>query len=336
MNVLITGGAGYIGSHTMVSMVEDGHNVICIDNHINSSPKSVIEVNKLISKEVIFKKVDLLNINEIERIFESYKIDAVIHFAALKAVGESVEEPLLYYNNNVSGTLNLLVVMKKFDVKKIVFSSSATVYGNPKSVPIKENSDLNTTNPYGATKLFIEGILKDLYISDPQWSIIVLRYFNPIGAHFSGKIGEDPSGVPNNIMPYISQVAIGKLKKLKIFGDDYDTHDGTGVRDYIHVVDLADGHVKALNKVIKTKGIEFYNLGTGKGYSVLDLVNAFEKVSNTKIPYEIVERRAGDISSCYADPEKAKKELGWTAKKTLFDMCIDTWNWQLKNPHGYS
>ena len=335
MKVLVTGGAGYIGSHTCVELLNNGHDVIVVDNLSNSKPEVINRIKELTGRDFKFYKADILNKKEIDKIFKENNIEAVIHFAGLKAVGESVKIPLRYYYNNVTGTLVLCEVMQKHNVKKMVFSSSATVYGKPKTVPITENFPLSATNPYGRTKLMIEQILRDVYVSDNDWSIALLRYFNPIGAHESGRIGEDPNGIPNNLMPYITQVAIGKRERLNVFGDDYDTHDGTGVRDYIHVVDLAKGHLKALEKVMSTKGVKAYNLGTGVGYSVLDVVRNFEKVTGKKIPYVITSRRPGDIDKCYADPTKACKELGWKAEKTLEDMCKDAWNWQRNNPDGY-
>lgn len=335
MKVLVTGGAGYIGSHTCVELLNNGHDVIIVDNLSNSKPEVINRIKELTGRDFKFYKADILNKKEIDKIFKENNIEAVIHFAGLKAVGESVKIPLRYYYNNVTGTLVLCEVMQKHNVKKMVFSSSATVYGKPKTVPITENFPLSATNPYGRTKLMIEQILRDVYVSDNDWSIALLRYFNPIGAHESGRIGEDPNGIPNNLMPYITQVAIGKRERLNVFGDDYDTHDGTGVRDYIHVVDLAKGHLKALEKVMSTKGVKAYNLGTGVGYSVLDVVRNFEKVTGKKIPYVITSRRPGDIDKCYADPTKACKELGWKAEKTLEDMCKDAWNWQRNNPDGY-
>ena len=335
MKVLVTGGAGYIGSHTCVELLNNGHDVIIVDNLSNSKPEVINRIKELTGRDFKFYKADILNKKEIDKIFKENNIEAVIHFAGLKAVGESVKIPLRYYYNNVTGTLVLCEVMQKHNVKKMVFSSSATVYGKPKTVPITEDFPLSAANPYGRTKLMIEQILRDVYVSDNDWSIALLRYFNPIGAHESGRIGEDPNGIPNNLMPYITQVAIGKRERLNVFGDDYDTHDGTGVRDYIHVVDLAKGHLKALEKVMATKGVEAYNLGTGVGYSVLDVVRNFEKVTGKKIPYVITSRRPGDIDKCYADPTKACKELGWKAEKTLEDMCKDAWNWQRNNPDGY-
>lgn len=335
MAVLVTGGAGYIGSHTCVELLNSGYEIVVVDNLSNSKPESLKRVMDITGKYFKIYSVDLLNREELEKIFLENKIEAVIHFAGLKAVGESVEIPLKYYHNNITGTLMLCEVMQKYGVKKIVFSSSATVYGMPKHVPISEDSPLNATNPYGRTKLMIEEILRDLYISDSEWSIALLRYFNPIGAHESGLIGEDPNGIPNNLMPYITQVAVGKLKELRVFGNDYPTVDGTGVRDYIHVVDLAIGHLKALEKIISTTGVDAYNLGTGRGYSVLEMVDAFEKASGQKIPYIIVERRPGDVAVCYADPSKAKEDLGWIATRGIEKMCEDSWRWQSNNPNGY-
>ncbi|SHE81458.1 UDP-glucose 4-epimerase GalE [Caloramator proteoclasticus] len=335
MSILVTGGAGYIGSHTCVELLNLGYEVIVVDNLSNSKEESLKRVEKITGKRLKFYNVDLLDKEGLENIFKENKVDAVIHFAGLKAVGESVQVPLKYYHNNITGTIILCEVMKKYGVKRLIFSSSATVYGNVERVPITEDFPLSATNPYGRTKLFIEEILRDLYISDNEWSIVLLRYFNPIGAHESGLIGEDPNGIPNNLMPYVTQVAVGKLKELRVFGNDYDTHDGTGVRDYIHVVDLAKGHVKALEKVMVFKGVEAYNLGTGKGYSVLDLVHTFEKVTGKRVPYRIVERRPGDVAKCFADPSKANRELRWIAEKNLEDMCRDAWRWQSNNPNGY-
>lgn len=335
MKVLVTGGAGYIGSHTCVELLNEGHEVIIIDNLLNSKNDVLDRVKELTNKDFKFYRVDLLDRARVEKVFSENKIDAVIHFAGLKAVGESVKKPLEYYHNNITGTLMLCEVMKEHNIRKIVFSSSATVYGNPERVPISEDFPLSTTNPYGSTKLMIEKILEDLYMADQQWSISLLRYFNPIGAHESGRIGEDPNGIPNNLMPFITQVAVGKREKLSIYGDNYNTHDGTGVRDYIHVVDLAKGHLKALEKIMNTSGIDAYNLGTGVGYSVLDIVVNFERATGKRLPYEIVERRSGDIDTCYADPTKAKEDLGWTAEKNIEDMCRDAWNWQVNNPNGY-
>ena len=337
----MTGGAGYIGSHTCVELLSKGHDIVIVDNFSNSKPEVLNRIKEITGKEFRFYKADILDKEGLNKIFQENDINAVIHFAGLKAVGESVKIPIKYYYNNITGTLVLCEVMEKHNVKRMVFSSSATVYGKPESVPIKEDFPLNPANPSGRTKLMIEEILKDIYASDNDWSIALLRYFNPIGAHESGKIGEDPNGVPNNLMPYITQVAIGKREKLNIFGNDYDTHDGTGVRDYIHVVDLAKGHLKALEKIMVSEGIDSYNLGTGTGYSVLDVVCAFEKVTGIKIPYQVTDRRPGedrrpgDIDKCYADPAKAYNELGWKAEKNLEDMCMDSWNWQMKNPNGY-
>ncbi|KAB2336566.1 UDP-glucose 4-epimerase GalE [Cytobacillus depressus] len=335
MAILITGGAGYIGSHTSVELLNAGYEVILLDNFSNSKPESLQRIKEISSKDFKFYEVDLLNRNNVEQVFLNNHIEAVIHFAGLKAVGESVSIPLHYYHNNLTGTLILCDVMKKYGVKNLVFSSSATVYGVPDQVPIKENFPLSATNPYGHTKLMIEEILRNLYVADNDWSIALLRYFNPIGAHESGRIGEDPNGIPNNLMPYITQVAVGKLNELQVFGNDYPTIDGTGVRDYIHVVDLALGHLKALEKVMFSNGIMAYNLGTGTGYSVLEIVAAFEKVTGKKVPYRIVDRRTGDIAICYADPSKAKDKLGWVAERGIEVMCQDSWRWQEKNPMGY-
>lgn len=335
MNVLVTGGAGYIGSHTVVELLNEGHEVIVIDNLSNSSEESLNRVKDITGKDINFYKQDLLDKENLDALFAEHQIDSVIHFAGYKAVGESVQKPLMYYENNLESTLSLCEVMKKHGVYNLVFSSSATVYGDPESVPITEDFPLSATNPYGRTKLFIEYILKDLYRSDSSWNISLLRYFNPVGAHKSGRIGEDPNDIPNNLMPYVAQVAVGKLEKLSVFGDDYPTPDGTGVRDYIHVVDLAAGHLKALEKLNSKPGLVVYNLGTGKGSSVLDMVHAFEKASGKKVPYQIAPRRPGDIAACYADPSKAEQELGWKAKRDIQEMCEDTWRWQSKNPNGY-
>ncbi len=336
MSILVTGGAGYIGSHTCVELLKEGYDVVVLDNLCNSSKKSLDRVFEITGKKVKFYEEDLLNKDGVRKVFENEKIDAVIHFAALKAVGESVKKPLQYYHNNITGTLVLCEVMEEFNVKNIVFSSSATVYGDPKVVPITEDCPKGViTNPYGQTKSMMEQILTDFNVADPSFNVVLLRYFNPVGAHESGLIGEDPKGIPNNLMPYISQVAVGKLDCLGVFGNDYDTKDGTGVRDYIHVVDLSIGHIKALKKLEKDKGVFIYNLGTGVGYSVLDMVKAFEKASNIKIKYEFKPRRAGDIAKCYADPSKAERELGWKAEKNLEQMCSDTWKWQTNNPNGY-
>ncbi|NLM13281.1 MAG: UDP-glucose 4-epimerase GalE [Epulopiscium sp.] len=335
MRVLVTGGAGYIGSHTCIRLIENGFDVVIADNLYNSKVEAVKRVEKIIGKRLKFYCADMCNRGEVEEIFQNEKIDAVIHFAAYKAVGESVAIPLRYYDNNLQSAIVVLETMQKFGVKNFVFSSSATVYGVPKSVPIREDFPLSATNPYGQTKLMIEQILKDVHHAAPDMNIAILRYFNPIGAHESGLIGEDPKGIPNNLVPYITQVAVGKLKKLQVFGGDYDTKDGTGVRDYIHVLDLADGHIAALNKLKQNCGLVVYNLGTGTGYSVLEMIRAFEKVSGRSIPYEIVARRPGDIAECYADPSKAKHELNWEAKFGLEKMCEDSWRWQLQNPNGY-
>lgn len=326
MNILVTGGAGYIGSHTCVELLDEGFDIVVVDNFSNSKPEAIESIKKISGKSFPFYEADLLDRAALTRIFKENKIDAVIHFAGLKAVGESVAIPLKYYYNNIASTLILCEVMAEFDVKKIVFSSSATVYGDPATVPITEDFPLSTTNPYGSTKLMIENILRDLYVSDNEWSIAILRYFNPIGAHKSGLIGEDPNGIPNNLMPYIARVAAGQLEILSVFGDDYNTKDGTGVRDYIHVVDLSLGHIKAVEKVLKTKGVDEYNLGTGNGYSVLEVVHAFKKASGKKVNYKIVDRRLGDIAECYANPQKAKTELGWVAQKGIDEMCLDSWN----------
>ena len=339
MVILITGGAGYIGSHTLVELSHAGYDFIVYDNLSNSSKESLKRVEKIIDKEVLFQEGDIRDTDKLKEVFANNSIDSVIHFAGLKAVGESVEQPLEYYDNNVVGTLRLLEVMKEFDCKKIVFSSSATVYGDPLTTPITEDFPVgNTTNPYGTSKYMIERILEDLYISDHNFKVAILRYFNPVGAHESGNIGEDPNGIPNNLMPFISQTAVGKRECLSVFGNDYDTHDGTGVRDYIHVVDLANAHVKAIEYINSEKfNIKHskFNIGTGTGYSVLDVVEAFKKASKVKIPYKIVPRRAGDIAKCYADPLYAKKVLGWEARKTLEQMCEDSWRWQINNLNGY-
>lgn len=332
--ILVTGGAGFIGSHTCVELLNAGYEVVILDNFCNSKLEAVKRIEKITGKSVKLYEADMLDKDAVEKVFAENKIDAVIHFAGLKAVGESVSIPLTYYHNNITGTLILCEVMAKHNVKKIVFSSSATVYGSPKTVPIKEDFPLSTTNPYGSTKLMIENILRDLYVSDNEWSIALLRYFNPIGAHESGLLGEDPNGIPNNLVPYIAQVALGKLEVLSVFGNDYPTHDGTGVRDYIHVVDLSQGHIKALEKIMDTTGVDAYNLGTGTGYSVLDVVNAYQEASGVKINYKIAPRRPGDIAECYADPTKSKNELGWSAKLDIKKMCIDSWNFTKKNPNG--
>ena len=327
MKILVTGGAGYIGSHTCVELLNEGFEVVVIDNFSNSKSSSLDAIKKITGKDFKFYEIDYLDKDALNKVFEENKIDAVINFAGFKAVGESVQKPIEYYTNNISGALNLLDVMRKHNVKKFVFSSSATVYGNPEKIPLTEDCKIGgTTNPYGTSKLFIEQILKDIYVSDNSWDIIILRYFNPVGAHESGLIGEDPKGIPNNLMPYIAKVATKELKELSVFGNDYNTPDGTGVRDYIHVVDLAKGHVLALNKLEKEgKGLFIYNLGTGRGYSVLDLVHAYEKANNVKVPYKIAPRRDGDIATCYSDPTKAKNELGFVATKTIEDMCHDSY-----------
>ncbi len=334
MKVLVTGGAGYIGSHTCIELLNNDHEVVVIDNLINSSEESLRRVEEITRKKISFYKTDLLNKSEVQKVFSIEKPQAVIHFAGLKAVGESVREPLHYYRNNIDATLTLCEVMNEQNIKQLIFSSSATVYGEPKTVPITEDFPLHATNPYGRTKLMLEEILSDLFVSDSDWNITLLRYFNPVGAHESGKIGEDPKGTPNNLMPYIAQVAVGKLSELSVFGNDWPTKDGTGVRDYLHVVDLAQGHVAALEKMTQ-RGIHIFNLGTGHGVSVLELIDAFEKSSGKDIPYKIVSRRDGDIPECYSNAEKAERELGWKAIKTLDQMCADAWNWQSKNPDGY-
>ncbi|UOE95444.1 UDP-glucose 4-epimerase GalE [Alkalihalobacillus sp. LMS39] len=335
MNILVTGGSGYIGSHTCIELLNAGHTVTVIDNLSNSSHVALQRVRKITGKEVKFYHGDLLNRQLLETIFSQNQIDAVIHFAGLKAVGESVAKPFLYYHNNITGTLLLCDVMEKYGVHQIVFSSSATVYGAQKTVPLSEELPLQATNPYGKTKQMIEEILQDLSIANPKWSIALLRYFNPVGAHESGLIGEDPNGIPNNLVPFITQVASGRLQELKVFGNQYKTHDGTGVRDYIHVVDLAYGHLRALESVVQNNGVHAYNLGTGIGYSVLDVVSAFEQVIGKPIPYKIVDPRPGDIAVSYADPSKAKEELNWKATKGLYEMCEDAWRWQKTNPLGY-
>lgn len=336
MRILVTGGAGYIGSHTCVELLNRGHEVVVVDNLCNSSEESLKRVEKITGKAPVFYKVDLLDRESLNDVFDKETVDAVIHFAGLKAVGESVAKPLEYYYNNITGTLVLCDMMRKHGVKKIIFSSSATVYGDPAFVPITEDCPKGEiTNPYGHTKGMLEQILTDLHTADPEWGVVLLRYFNPVGAHKSGLIGEDPEGIPNNLTPYITQVAVGKLKEVGVFGDDYDTPDGTGVRDYIHVVDLAVGHVKALDKLMEDHEVHIYNLGTGHGYSVLDMIRAFSKVCGKEIPYVIKPRRAGDIAACYADPALAKKELGWEAERELEEMCEDGWRWQSANPNGY-
>lgn len=335
MKILVTGGAGFIASHTNVELLNAGYEVVIVDNLINSSKKSIDRVEELTGKKITFYEEDLLNEKALDDIFDKEKIDSVIHFAALKAVGESCEIPLRYFDNNLTGTLNLLKVMEKHNVKSLVFSSSATVYGKPKTVPIKEDFPLSVSNPYGRTKLITEDMLRDIYKSDNEWNIAILRYFNPIGAHESGRIGENPNGIPNNLLPYIAKVAAGQLECVNVFGDDYDTPDGTGVRDYIHISDLAEGHIKALQKLSEHPGLVTYNLGTGVGYSVLEIIKSFEKACGKKIPYKIAPRRAGDIDMCYADPLKAKEELGWEAARGIDKMCEDAWRWQVQNPNGY-
>ncbi len=336
MNVLVTGGAGFIGSHTVVELLNKGYGVIVVDNLCNASREAIARVEKITGKEVIFYENDVRDRAALELIFTAHDIDWVIHFAGLKAVGESVKKPIEYYDNNLVSTLVLLETMKKFNVKRIVFSSSATVYGDPAELPLRETTPLRpTTNPYGATKVMQENILRDLHVSDSAWTVVLLRYFNPVGAHESGLIGEDPKGIPNNLMPYVAQVASGKLAKIGVFGNDYPTPDGTGVRDYIHVVDLAKGHVAAIEKLGEA-GVYVYNLGTGVGYSVLDMIKAFGKACGRELPYEIKPRRAGDIAQCYASAEKAAAELGWKAERNLEDMCRDQWNWQKNNPNGYN
>lgn len=336
MAILVTGGAGFIGSHTCVELLEAGYEVVVVDNLYNASRKSMDRIEQITGKKPTFYEADILDREALNKIFEKEQIDSVIHFAGLKAVGESVAKPIEYYYNNIAGTLVLCDVMRRHNVKNIVFSSSATVYGDPAFIPITEECPKGKiTNPYGQTKGMLEQVLEDIHVSDPEWNVILLRYFNPIGAHKSGLIGEDPKGIPNNLVPYVAQVAIGKLKCLGVFGDDYDTPDGTGVRDYIHVVDLAKGHVAAIKKLEEKKGVLIYNLGTGKGYSVLDVVHAFEKACGKKIPYEVKPRRPGDIATCYADPAKAKAELGWEAENGIEEMCADSWRWQSMNPNGY-
>ncbi len=332
--VLVTGGAGYIGSHTLIELLSAGYEPVVVDNLVNSSEESLRRVAKITGKQVKFYRADLRDRTAIEKIFADNEFGSVIHFAGLKAVGESVSIPLTYYDNNIYGSLVLFETMAKHNVKKIVFSSSATVYGDPERLPIDEDCRLSTTNPYGSTKLMLERILQDLYVSDKDWNVILLRYFNPVGAHESGLIGEDPKGIPNNLTPYIAQVAAGKLKQISVYGNDYPTPDGTGVRDYIHVVDLAKGHVKALDNV-NAAGVHIYNLGTGKGYSVLDMIHAFEKACGKKLPYVIAPRRPGDIAACYASADKAKRELGWEAKLGIDEMCASLWKWQTMNPDGF-
>jgi len=335
MRILVTGGAGYIGSHSCLELLSSGHQVTVVDNLSNSKEESLRRVEKITGGSIQFHEVDLLDAESLHEVFSGNRFDAVIHFAGLKAVKESVHLPLLYYQNNIIGTLNLCAAMQRHKVKNIVFSSSAAVYGDPGTVPVREDFPLQPANPYGRTKLMIEEILRDLFVSDPGWNVILLRYFNPIGAHESGEIGEDPNDIPNNLFPFISQVGIGKLAKLPVFGADYPTIDGTGVRDYIHVVDLAIGHVKAVERLEINPGLGIYNLGTGTGYSVLQMIAAFEKAARVSIPYEVVDRRPGDVAIYYADPGLANKELGWQAKRDLHQMCADGWRWQTKNPNGY-
>lgn len=336
MRILVTGGAGYIGSHTCLELLNQGHEVVVADNLCNSCEEALNRVKELTGKDLTFYKVDLLDKEGLDQMFGQEKIDAVIHFAGLKAVGESVAKPLEYYHNNITGTLNLCDSMRNHGVKKIIFSSSATVYGDPAFVPITEDCPKGKiTNPYGQTKSMLEQVLTDLHVADPEWNVILLRYFNPVGAHESGRIGEDPTGIPNNLTPYITQVAVGKLKEVNVFGNDYDTPDGTGVRDYIHVMDLADGHVKALKKFADKPDVYIYNLGTGRGYSVLEMIHSFSKAVGHEIPYVIKPRRPGDIATCYADATKAKEELGWVAKRGVDEMCRDAWRWQSQNPNGY-
>lgn len=336
MKILVTGGAGFIGSHTVIELQQAGHDVVVIDNLYNASEKSLQRVAAITGKEVPFYKVDIRDREGLTKVMTEHQFDCCIHFAGLKAVGESVAKPLEYYDNNIAGTLVLLDVMRHNGCKNIIFSSSATVYGNPAIIPITEECPKGQcTNPYGQTKSMLEQIMMDMQKADPEWNVVLLRYFNPIGAHPSGTMGEDPNGIPNNLMPYITQVAIGKRAELGVFGNDYDTHDGTGVRDYIHVVDLAAGHVKALQAIERNCGLDIYNLGTGKGYSVLDVIHAFEEANNIKIPYSIKPRRAGDIATCFSDPSKAYRELGWLAQYDITEMCRDSWNWQRNNPEGF-
>lgn len=335
MSILVTGGAGYIGSHTVVELIKLGKEVVIVDNLSNSSILVLDRIEEITGKRPTFYELDVADKAALRSVFEKEPIEAAIHFAGYKAVGESVEKPVMYYENNIMSTLALVEVMAEFGVKKIVFSSSATVYGLNNPSPLVENMPTSATNPYGYTKVMLEQILRDLEVSDKEWSVALLRYFNPIGAHESGLIGEDPAGIPNNLMPFIAQVAVGKRAELSVFGNDYDTVDGTGVRDYIHVVDLALGHIKALEKISDTTGVYTYNLGSGQGTSVLELVQAFEKVNGVKVPYKIVDRRPGDVATCYANADKALAELNWKTEKTIEDMCRDTWNWQSKNPNGY-
>ena len=336
MNILVTGGAGFIGSHTLIELIAAGHNPVVVDNLSNASPEAIHRVEKIVGQSIPFYEVDIRDREGLEKVFSQHTFDCCIHFAGLKAVGESVQKPWEYYENNIGGTLVLVDVMRKHGLKNIIFSSSATVYGAPETMPITEDCPKGTvTNPYGQTKSMLEQVLTDIQKADPQWNVVLLRYFNPIGAHKSGTIGEDPNGIPNNLMPYITQVAVGKLQQLGVFGNDYPTHDGTGVRDYIHVVDLAKGHVCALSAIEKKCGLAVYNLGTGQGYSVLDLVHAFEKATGVKVPYVIKPRRSGDVAECWSDPSKAARELGWKAQYGIEDMCEDAWRWQKNNPNGY-
>jgi len=335
MKILVTGGAGYIGSHTCVELLDAGHEIVVVDNLSNSCEKSLDEVKKITGKDFPFYKCDILDYEGLTKVFDENDVEAVIHFAGLKAVGESVEKPLEYYHNNMTGTFNLVKVMKEHNVFNIVFSSSATVYGSPETVPIKEDFPLSTTNPYGSTKLMLERVLSDVYVSDNRFSVVLLRYFNPIGAHKSGNIGEDPKGIPNNLLPYVAQVAVGRLPKVNVFGDCYPTKDGTGVRDYIHVVDLALGHLKAVEKKSNMPGVHIYNLGTGQGYSVLEIVKAFSEACGKELPYVIAPPRPGDVAICYADASKAKEELDWEAQRGIAEMCADAWRWQSKNPNGF-
>lgn len=336
MSILITGGAGFIGSHTAVEFLNAGYEIVIADNFCNSNPKALERIREITGKDFRFYEVDLCDKAALEKVFvENPSIDSAIHFAGLKAVGESVAKPGMYYYNNLVSTLNLVELMSEYHAKHIVFSSSATVYGMPKTVPIREDFPLSTTNPYGETKLMIERILKDIWVSDPEWSVSVLRYFNPIGAHKSGLIGENPRGIPNNLLPYVAKVAAGQLPYLSVYGNDYDTKDGTGVRDYIHVVDLAKAHLKALERAHQVNGVEYFNIGTGTGYSVLDIIRAYEKATGLKVPYKVVARRPGDIATCYADPKKAYEVLGWKAENDIDDMCRDLANWMKKNPNGY-
>ena len=334
--ILVTGGAGFIGSHTLIELHKAGYEFVVVDNFVNSNPEALHRVGELIGADVPFVKADIRDREALNKVFDQYKFDSCIHFAGLKAVGESVAKPLEYYENNMSGTFTLLDVMRQHGCKNIIFSSSATVYGDPAIIPITEECPKgHCTNPYGQTKSMLEQVLMDVQKADPEWNVVLLRYFNPIGAHQSGRIGENPNGIPNNLMPYITQTAIGRREELGVFGNDYDTHDGTGVRDYIHVVDLATAHVAALQAIEKNAGLAIYNIGTGHGYSVLDVVNAFEKANGVKVPYSIKPRRPGDIATCYCDPSKAEKELGWKAQYGIEDMCRDSWNWQSQNPEGY-